>query len=33
MSEIDCLRGSTGWIGLEYIEQERTPEQIIEIGI
>jgi len=33
MSEIDCLSGSTGWIDLEYVEQERTPEQIIEIGI
>ena len=33
ISEIDCLSGSTGWIDLEYVEQERTPEQIIEIGI
>ena len=33
MSEIDRLSGSTDWIDLEFVERERTPEQIIEVGI
>jgi transposase-like protein len=33
MSEIDRLIGDSDWIGLEFVERERTPEQIIEVGI
>jgi putative transposase len=33
MHEIDRLDGDTGWIDLEFIERERTPEEIIEVGI
>ena len=33
MSEIDRLSGITDWIDLDFVERERTPEQIIEFGI
>jgi len=33
MPEIDRLNEPTGWIDLEFIERERTPEQIVEVGI
>jgi len=33
MHEIDRLSGSIDWIDLELVERERTPEQIIEVGI
>jgi len=33
MSEIDRLNGDSGWIDLEFVERERTPEEIVEVGI
>ena len=33
MPEIDRLSGSTDWIDLDFVQRERTPERIIEIGI
>jgi putative transposase len=33
MTEFDRLSGGIEWIDLEFVERERTPEQIIEIGI
>ena len=33
MSEIDRLSGDSNWIDLEFMERERTPEQIVEVGI
>ena len=33
MPEIDRLSGSTDWIDLEFVQRERTPERIIEVGI
>jgi putative transposase len=33
MAELDRLRESTEWIDLEFMERERTPEQIVEVGI
>ena len=33
MSEIDRLGGDSDWIDLEFVERERTPEQIVEMGI
>ena len=33
MPEIDRLSGSTDWIDLDFVRRERTPEQIIEVGI
>ena len=33
MHEIDRLSGSTDWIDLDFVQRERTPEQIIEVGI
>jgi transposase-like protein len=33
MPEIDRLSGSTDWIDLDFVQRERTPEQIIEVGI
>jgi len=33
MVEIDRLNGDTGWIDLAFVERERTPRQIIEVGI
>jgi len=33
MSEIDRLNGESGWIDLEFVERERTPEEIVELGI
>jgi len=33
MHEIDRLSDSTDWIDLDFVERERTPEQIIKIGI
>ena len=33
MSEIDRLSGDSDWIDLEFMERERTPEQIVEVGI
>jgi putative transposase len=33
MSEIDRLSGGSDWIDLEFVERERTPEQIVEVGI
>ena len=33
MAEIDRLDVSTEWIDLEFVEQERTPREIIEKGI
>ena len=31
--EIDRLGGSADWIDLEFVQRERTPERIIEVGI
>jgi len=33
MPEIDRLDGSTDWIDLSFVERERTPRQLIEVGI
>jgi len=33
MPEIERLSGRSDWIDLEFIERERTPESIIEVGI
>ena len=33
MPEIDRLSGSTDWIDVEFVQRERTPERIIEVGI
>jgi putative transposase len=33
MSESNRLNGSTKWIDLEFVERERTPNEIIETGI
>ena len=33
MPEIDRLIGDSDWIDLEFMERERTPEEIIEVGI
>ena len=33
MSEIDRLSGSTDWIDLDFVQRERTPERIVEVGI
>ena len=33
MHEIDRLSGSTDWIDLDFVQRERTPEQIIEVSI
>ena len=33
MAESDRLNGSTGWIDLSFVERERTPEAIIQVGI
>ena len=33
MPETDRLVGATDWIDLEFVERERTPEPIVEIGI
>jgi putative transposase len=33
MSEIERLGGRTSWIDLEFVERERTPHEIIELGI
>jgi transposase-like protein len=33
MPEIERLGGCTSWVDLEFIERERTPPEIIEVGI
>jgi putative transposase len=33
MPEIERLRGRSDWIDLEFVERERTPREIIEVGI
>jgi hypothetical protein len=33
MAEFDGLSGGIEWIDLEFVERERTPEQIVEVGI
>ena len=33
MPEIDRLIGDSDWIDLEFMERERTPEEIVEVGI
>jgi putative transposase len=33
MPEIKRLSGRSEWIGLDFVERERTPEPIIEVGI
>jgi len=33
MPEFDRLGGDSEWIDLEFVERERTPEQVIEVGI
>ena len=33
MPEIDRLNDSTDWIDLEFVQRERTPGRIIEVGI
>ncbi|SDG27994.1 hypothetical protein SAMN05216218_12118 [Halorientalis regularis] len=33
MTELDRLSKSTEWVELEFMQRERTPEQIAEVGI
>ena len=33
MTEFNRLSGGSEWIDLEFMERERTPEQIVEVGI
>ena len=33
MAEIDRLNGDTDWIDLDFVERERTPQQLIEVSI
>jgi putative transposase len=33
MPEIDRLNGDSDWIDLEFMERERTPEEIVEVRI
>jgi transposase-like protein len=33
MSKIERLDGRTSWIDLDFVERERTPRDIIEVGI
>jgi len=33
MPQTERLGGSIEWIDLEFVERERTPEQLIEVGI
>jgi len=33
MSENDRLGGDSDWIDLDFVERERTPEEIVEVGI
>ena len=33
MHEIDRLNGSADWIDVDFVQRERTPERIIEVGI
>jgi len=33
MAEIDRLNGDSNWIDLDFVERERTPEEIVEVGI
>jgi putative transposase len=33
MNEFERLRGRNSWIDLEFIERERTPHEVVEIGI
>ena len=33
MSEISRLSGDSDWIDLEFMQRERTPKQIVEVGI
>lgn len=33
MPEIDRLNGGSDWIELEFLERERTPEELIQVGI
>jgi transposase-like protein len=33
MTDLNRLNGSCDWIDLEFMERERTPEQVIEVGI
>ena len=33
MPEIDRLNDSIDWIDVEFVQRERTPERIIEVGI
>jgi len=33
MDEIERLSGRSDWVDLEFVERERTPEPIIEVGI
>ena len=33
MPKSDRLTGCTDWIDLEFVERERTPRELIEIGI
>jgi len=33
MPEFDRLSGDSDWIDLDFVECERTPEQIVEVGI
>jgi len=33
MSENDRITGVSDWIDLDFVERERPPEQIVEVGI
>ena len=32
MHEIDCLSDSTDWMDVDFVQRERTPERITEVG-
>jgi hypothetical protein len=33
MYEVERLSGRSDWIDLEFVERQRTPREIIEVGI
>ena len=33
MAEITCLSGRSDWIELDFVERERTPNELMKLGI
>jgi putative transposase len=33
MAEITCLSGHGNWVELEFVERERTPSELMQLGI